>query len=143
MGFSGWIWILWNPQNINVLPLATLVFEAHFKLKVNFSIFILTALYASAIFSIRKSLSKKFSNLSSFIKLPWLIIGDFNEISHPSEKFGCRLVDRNKMNSFNNFLNKANLIDLGFSGPKYTWTNGRDLGSIIRTRIDRAHVFYS
>lgn len=44
------------------------------------------------------------------------------------------------MRIFNEFLHTANLIDLGFCGPKYTRTNCRDLGSLIRTRIDRAHA---
>ncbi|KAF7844372.1 reverse transcriptase [Senna tora] len=32
------------------------------------------------------------------------------------------------------------LIDLGFSGPLFTWTNNHQNGTIIRTRIDRAHA---
>lgn len=45
-----------------------------------------------------------------------------------------------KLETFNNFLQKAKLIDLGYSGPKYTWTNRRQDGSLIRTQINRAHA---
>lgn len=45
------------------------------------------------------------------------MIGNFNEISHPCEKFGERPANRRKMKFFNNFLNKANLIDLASRGP--------------------------
>lgn len=64
-------------------------------------------------------------------------MGDFNDISRPQEKFGGRPLSRVKMETFNNFLYKANLIDLGFIGPKFSWTNCRQDRSIIRTRIDR------
>lgn len=44
------------------------------------------------------------------------------------------------MQPFLNFLKKANLIDLGFRGPKFTWTNCRESCSLIRTRIGRSHA---
>ena len=31
----------------------------------------------------------------------------------------------------------CNLLDLGFSGPKFTWTNKRDIGNLIQERLDR------
>lgn len=41
---------------------------------------------------------------------------------------------------FNRFLKDCNLIDLGFTGPLYTWTNNREHGKTVRTRIDRCHA---
>lgn len=41
---------------------------------------------------------------------------------------------------FNNFLNTTNLLHLGFVGPRYTWTNCKEAGHMIRTRIDRAYT---
>lgn len=72
--------------------------------------------------------------------LPWLIMGDFNDISNTKEKFGGRHPDLNKMALFNDFLNTCNLIDLGFIGPLFTWSNNREHGKTIRTRIDRCHA---
>lgn len=65
---------------------------------------------------------------------------DFNDISHSREKFGGRRLSLQKMTSFNNFLNCCNLVDLGFVGPRFTWTNNRESGKIVRTRIDRCHA---
>lgn len=56
LGFSGGIWVLWNPNNIIVEPIGTAFHKIHFKVQDNNNIFILTALYASPTFSIRKAL---------------------------------------------------------------------------------------
>lgn len=78
--------------------------------------------------------------MSSLSNTPWLIIGDFNEISQPSEKFGEGPPSEQKMKIFNTFLNSCNLLDLGFIGTPFTWTNGRLGNQIVRTCIDRAHA---
>lgn len=36
------------------------------------------------------------------------------------------------------FMQKTGAIDLGFSGPKFTWNNGHEGTSFIRERIDKA-----
>ena len=38
---------------------------------------------------------------------------------------------------FKECLDKCNMVDMGFSGPKYTWTNRREVSSLIQVRIDR------
>lgn len=140
MGFSGGIWMLWNPTTIQVNILASSFQEIHAHGKVqNFS-FILTGLYASPIFNIRKNLWESLSIMSQALSYPWVLLGDFNDISNRDEKFGGLPPSQYKMNCFNNFLNISNLIDLGFEGPRFTWLNGREHHSLIRTRIDRVHA---
>lgn len=140
MGFSGGIWVLWNSNVVLVEPISNAFHEMFFKIQVSSKIFILTAIYASLRFNIRKSLWRKLEQISSYINLPWLLMGDFNEIASSNEKFGGRPPNRFKMETFTNFLHKTKLIDLGFSGPKFTWTNCRHDRSLVRTRIDRAHA---
>jgi hypothetical protein len=50
-------------------------------------------------------------------------MGDLNDIIHPSEKLGPSSVDLNRMNVFCSYVKNCGLIDLGFSGPAYTWSN--------------------
>ena len=40
------------------------------------------------------------------------------------------------MTIFNDFVNLRNLIDLGYNGPRFTWTNKRDTGLVMK-RLDR------
>lgn len=44
----------------------------------------------------RKELWENLTDISQHINLPWLVIGDFNDIS-PHEKFGGKLANRIKM----------------------------------------------
>lgn len=54
------------------------------------------------------------------LNYPWLLISDFNEIASPSAKIGGKIANKKKMDNFVNFLNKAELIDIGYTDPKFT-----------------------
>lgn len=66
-----------------------------------------------------------------------MMAGDFNEVLRANEKFGGNPVNRRRAEALNECLDNCNMLDLGFSGPRHTWTNLRD-GNLILERIDRA-----
>lgn len=141
MGFAGGLWLLWNPLTISLNIIGSSFQEIHSHAKVNnLPPFLFTALYASPIHERRKNLWNSLSSFATSLSMPWLIMGDFNDISNPNEKFGGSRANYYKMNCFNNFLLSSKLLDLGFEGPKFTWSNGRQNGHLIRTRIDRSHA---
>lgn len=117
MGFVGGIWVLWNPNVITTQPVATSFQEFHLECRVNGKLFLLTAICASPCFEKRKLLWSSFINLAPLLNKPWLILGDFNDIAKPSEKFGGGPPSTTKLNFFNHFLNCGGLLDLGFVGP--------------------------
>jgi hypothetical protein len=55
----------------------------------------------------------------------WLCIGDFNMILFQSDKYGGRPYASSSTDAFHGFLDSFGMIDLGFSGNPYTWTNKR------------------
>ena len=57
--------------------------------------------------------------------MPWVMFGDFNEITHSDEKIGWLDRDAKQMEEFRECLNRCELIDLGFTRQNYTWCNGR------------------
>lgn len=63
--------------------------------------------------------------------------GDFNEPLIEEDKFGGRGVSINRSLLFKDCLDRCNMLDMGFSGPRYTWTNKRDINNLILQRIDR------
>lgn len=69
--------------------------------------------------------------------LSWLRIGDFNEVLCGEDKFGGSQVNINRALEFKACFDFCSFVDLGFVGPKYTWTNKRQLTDLILERIDR------
>lgn len=70
----------------------------------------------------------------------WVITGDFNEPLSGDDKFGGRVVSSSRSLLFKECLDKCNMVDLGFSGPRFTWTNRREVQNLIQERIDRFFV---
>ena len=70
----------------------------------------------------------------------WVIAGDFNEPLLGEDKFGGRLINILRSLLFKDCLDKCNMVDLGFSRPRYTWTNRKDLNNLIQERIDRFFI---
>ena len=65
------------------------------------------------------------NSLKNQCDMPWIVVGDFNEITHPDEKLGWLERDANQMGSFRECLNARGLFDLGFVGQRFAWCNGR------------------
>ena len=57
------------------------------------------------------------------VSLPWVLLGDFNEMISEDEKMGGLPLNRNRISAFRNCMDKCGLMDLGFQGPQFTWTN--------------------
>lgn len=62
---------------------------------------------------------------------PWIITGDFNEGLADEDKFGGRRVDMNRSLISKDCLDACNVVNLGFSGPRFTWSNLREVDSLI------------
>ncbi|KAL0378395.1 UNVERIFIED_CONTAM: LINE-1 retrotransposable element O protein [Sesamum radiatum] len=68
---------------------------------------------------------------------PWLVVGDFNAVLSQVEKRGGKPFASASKNSLRDELDSCNLIDLGFSGYKFTWSNKRPGMTNIQSRLDR------
>lgn len=64
-------------------------------------------------------------------------MGDFNEVISQADKRGGRKVRDRGPHSVSNLINACELIDLGFMGPSFTWTNSREREKNIMERLDR------
>lgn len=74
--------------------------------------------------------------IGRFERLPWLCIGDFNQVLNCDGKKGGKQCNQRRLTSFNDMLNKCGLVDLEFKGPKFTWRNNRGGDELIMERID-------
>ena len=83
---------------------------------------------------------KLMESLSHRSDLPWICMGDYNEIMHAKEKEGGGVRPNGQIRAFPEVINKCQLRDLGYVGSDYTWS--RRLGSQgwVRERLDKALV---
>uniref|UniRef100_A0A2N9IE82 Reverse transcriptase domain-containing protein n=1 Tax=Fagus sylvatica TaxID=28930 RepID=A0A2N9IE82_FAGSY len=75
------------------------------------------------------------TQLSKYV--PWCCMGDFNELVRIEEKQGRHTRSERQMQLFRDVLDDCGFVDLGFNGPKFTWTNNR-IGDMTWERLDRA-----
>ena len=73
--------------------------------------------------------------LSSKPKLPWCCIGDFNELLHVQEKRGRQPRAYSLMQTFRDVLDHCGFMDLGYSGPDFSW-HACCQGELIWERLD-------
>ncbi|XP_026416875.1 uncharacterized protein LOC113312326 [Papaver somniferum] len=78
----------------------------------------------------------------SQLQKPWVVLGDFNAIISPEEKFGGKAPNRISMMDFIHCLNEYNLIQAPSTGQQYTWSNCEQGTKRILCVIDRV-VFNS
>ncbi|XP_021309167.1 uncharacterized protein LOC110432706 [Sorghum bicolor] len=71
----------------------------------------------------------------SMSTLPWLTMGDLNEIWYHHEKEGGRARSQRQLQDFQDALDDCGLSDMGYSGDIFTWHRGR-----IRERLDRGVI---
>ena len=140
-GFTGGIWLLWNSDKAENNALAITEQEIHVEVKVRSSDFawFFSDIYASSRSEERCVLWDNLTKVAELHNKPWIMVGDFNEPLTEEDKFGGREVSINRSLLFKECLDRCNMLDLGFSGPRYTWTNKKDINNLILERID--HFF--
>lgn len=72
-------------------------------------------------------------------QIPWVVIGDFNEIAYSTEKKGGLPRRERQMCRFGEVMDDCSLTDIGFSGQWFTWEKGRLRANDIRERLDKDH----
>ena len=98
---------------------------------------LLSSIYASPRLVERRILWSNRAKVAQLHTLPWLLLGDFNEILSGEDKFGGRNINLNRALDFKGCLDASNILDLGFFGLKYTWSNQRQISNLILEMIDR------
>ena len=127
---------------MEVTTLSSTEQEIHATVKVRSSNFswLLSAIYASPRHAKRQVLWNNLIKVAKLHNMPWVLAGDFNEPIIGKDKYGGRPVSVNRSLMLKECLDLCNMIDLGFTGPRFTWTKRRDIQGLIQERIDRFFV---
>lgn len=99
--------------------------------------FLVTFVYGDPIRSARMMNWETFRLLGSRRHEPWICAGDFNEITHHSEKIGGRRKEQYTIDTFTRLIEDIHMEDLGFKGQMHTWSNNRRGVDRIVERLDR------
>ena len=72
----------------------------------------------------RNKLWDLLESISRRLQAPWILLGNFSAYLNLLEKLRGRQPNQASMRRFVEFVNKCNLMDIGFQGPKFTWKIG-------------------
>ena len=98
---------------------------------------IISAIYASPRFAKRCMLWENLKLIANLHDLPRALMGDFNEVISEGEKSGGNPIGQRRVRAILDCMNECHMMKLGFSEPKFTWTNKRELGGLIQCKLDR------
>ena len=127
IGYAGGLWVLWNADRVDIALLSSTEQEIHVEVKVRFTnvSWLFSAVYASLRNAKRQVLWKNLMSVAKLHNMPQVIACDFNEPLLSEDKFGGKVVSVNRTLLFKECLDKCNMMDIGFAGPRFTWTNKR------------------
>lgn len=86
---------------------------------------LLSCIYAPHSRQRRSDFWSKLCELGNSFGGAWILLGDFNTILSHLDKCGGRDFGSTSHNEFTDFVHSNTLVDLGFVGNKYTWSNHR------------------
>ncbi|GLT33620.1 hypothetical protein SLA2020_081920 [Shorea laevis] len=143
-GRAGGLWLLWNDEEVYIDVVTSTPQAIHAIVKVrSHPIFskvhwFFSGVYGRPQFELHSQLWNELRVVAHYFTGPWLVIGDFNDVLDQTEKFGGAPVSQPRIRAYSECMNDCNLMDLGYSGGKFTWVNMRENNQIIRERLDRA-----
>ncbi|KAK3222281.1 hypothetical protein Dsin_009306 [Dipteronia sinensis] len=115
-GFSGEIWLLWNEDKVKLHVVASSRNNVTALIDDNSTLWVLTVVYANPCTTMRRLLWNYPDSIRNCFSLPWLVAGDFNEITNSSEKRGGRTghsisgfaywIDMNEIHEIQSYLSK-------------------------------------
>ena len=98
----------------------------------------LTCWYGEANRSLRYKTWDMMRYLKADCDLPWLCMGDFNEVLRREEQMGPNERDMAQINLFREVVDACQLCDLGYIGLDWTFERKIQNNGYCRVRLDRA-----
>jgi endonuclease/exonuclease/phosphatase family metal-dependent hydrolase len=123
---------------VDVKELSGRFIDAHIRLAPGDPLVHVTFVYGEPRVENRHRMWSHLTALRASSTLPWLVVGDFNEVQWQYEHFSANLRAEAQMAAFRDCLQLCELNDLGFSGLPFTYDNKRAGSRNIRVRLDRA-----
>lgn len=124
-GHSGGIIILWHDDlfMLDQIEVTSEAIHSIVQVPPSPTTWLFSVIYAKNDLHARTSLWANLMSMHDNILMSWLLGGDFNELTCANEKYMGNPINNSRCDQFIQCLNYCNLLDLGFRGSRYTWTN--------------------
>ncbi|KZV47116.1 hypothetical protein F511_21072 [Dorcoceras hygrometricum] len=97
--------------------------------------FVLSSVYGLHTIVHRRPLWENLKSFGQNLDLPWLLIGDFNNVVSPDEKIGGLAVTNHELRDITDCISHLELVDTQHVGCYFTWTN-----NVVCSKLDRVMV---
>lgn len=138
LGFSGGIWVMWN-NNVTMDIIASnpqfILANVEDDMENKWSI---AFVYASPTPHLRRKIWSTLKPERFGGRKPWIAVGDFNSVSSAEEVSNRDTFALHRNANFNHWIFQEGLIDMGYSGARFTWMRGKSSESFKGARLDRA-----
>lgn len=98
----------------------------------------LTCIYGEAQTNLRYKTWDMMRDIADHSSLPWLCIGDFNEVLRLDEQEGLGERSNAQIQAFRGAVDACMLMDIGYTGQFWTYEKKARGGTYTRVRLDRA-----
>ena len=129
-----------NPFDLSVISKASRFISCLIKLSSLNVNFIIIFVYAPAQREFKHEFWSELIDYTLSLSLPFVIMGDFNEISNSNDKLGDSVISSARFSTMNYILNHLPCVELPFDGPQFTWRKKKAGPGNIFERLDRAIV---
>ncbi|KAH9786028.1 reverse transcriptase domain-containing protein [Citrus sinensis] len=131
MGRSGGLALYWNSShNVRLMKFGRNFIDVQVE-NADSRTWRCTGFYGFPETSKRRDSWELLRSLSSISSLPWVCIGDFNDLLHNSEKRGRCQHPNWKLQGFRAAVSDSGLVDLGMEGYQYTCERSRDCMEVV------------
>ncbi|XP_026458518.1 uncharacterized protein LOC113359035 [Papaver somniferum] len=86
----------------------------------------------------RNGFWRHMNNTLETVEGAWCMIGDLNTLMHQYEKQGGSSTTDINCEEFITMIRERDILDLGYAGPAFTWSNNSTLNNPTFERLDRA-----
>lgn len=133
----GRIWVVWHPSvKVRIISCSHQMTSCVVKLPHIHQELLVSFVYGSNCRTERRLLWSELEahSVSQFaMDFPWTILGDFNEILHPSEHSKMdQFTFSRGLRDFKDCIDNSAIMDLPYCGNSFTWSNGH-----ISKKLDR------
>jgi hypothetical protein len=134
---GGRIVIMWDPQkyDIQMLECCSQVIHCEIFSKCTKEKFHLSCVYGHNNLAKRRGLWNSLMNWAGGIVLPWMCMGDFNNMLRTEERRSGRPVTQHEIKDMQECCEVSGLMDVNSTGLFYTWSNGS-----VWSKLDRVMV---